>query len=114
MGIERFVSNQEGFSGGFVAGALIGGLLGGVLGAALASRRTNPTDDVKFGDDRLSDGDSQDLQFQGEEGIEAARQVLEVKIAQLNAAIDDVRHQLHSVNGNASVTPKEPSTSEEN
>ncbi|MDY6936277.1 MAG: hypothetical protein SWY16_01315 [Cyanobacteriota bacterium] len=107
------MSNQEGFSGGFLAGALIGGLVGGVLGAAFTSRRDREPDELKFGDDRLEMNGDREPQLYGEEGIEAARQVLEVKIAQLNTAIDEVRHQLHSVNGNASGTASDTPISEE-
>jgi hypothetical protein len=93
------MSQRDGFTGGFLAGAIVGGLVGGVLGTVLANR----------GRRSLEDADNQSfLQGVGngrltpEEGMEMARRSLEDKIAQLNLAIDDVRHQLGSVQENGS------------
>ena len=96
------MSNQDGFTGGFFTGALVGGLIGGILGTVLASRRTKAVALPRQGDVPSDLKSSQDEQLQGEERIEVARQILEVKIAQLNDAIDEVRHQLHGVNGGVS------------
>lgn len=97
------MSNQDGFSGGFLAGAIFGSLVGGVLGTVLTSRLAQSTtlDDPKPIRSRTNRRD-RSVQMHGEDEMEAARQVLEAKIAQLNAAIDEVRHQLHDVNGSVS------------
>lgn len=96
------MERSDNFAGGFVAGALFGSVLGGVLGTLLASRLPAP-------DEVLSEGSTagkarkrrkHQLNAATELNIEEARQGLEVKIAQLNEAIDDVRRQLSNVNGN--------------
>jgi gas vesicle protein len=93
------MGNRDGFGSGFFLGATLGGLVGGVLGVVLANRISNQ--------DRV---DSL-LEVQGKPGkatkftgdnMETARLSLEDKISQLNQAIDDVRQQLGSVNGNNS------------
>lgn len=93
------MSQQNGFGGGFILGSIIGGVVGGLLGTALATRN----------DKQISDQENSVLQknataiaFSSEESIELARHGLEDKIAQLNSAIDDVRHQLDSVKANSS------------
>ncbi|WP_027255061.1 ssl2009 family thylakoid membrane protein [Planktothrix agardhii] len=92
------MGNRDGFGSGFFFGATLGGLVGGVLGVVLANRINNQ--------DRV---DSL-LEIQGKSGkatkltgdnMEIARLGLEDKISQLNQAIDDVRQQLGSVNGNS-------------
>ncbi|BBD55418.1 hypothetical protein NIES204_27260 [Planktothrix agardhii NIES-204] len=92
------MGNRDGFTSGFFLGATLGGLVGGVLGVVLANRINNQ--------DRV---DSL-LEIQGKSGkatkltgdnMETARLGLEDKISQLNQAIDDVRQQLGSVNGNS-------------
>jgi hypothetical protein len=102
------MSNQDGFAGGLLTGALLGGLVGGIIGAALGSRaaQKNVPDDRRIGgSDRRDRTDrlprKSPRQLHNEEDMETARQMLEVKIAQLNEAIDDVREQLHSVNGSS-------------
>lgn len=93
------MSNRDNFAGGFLAGAVFGGIVGGIFGALLASARSQ---------DALPDAEpaekSKKRAFKpaDEKSIEAARQGLEDKIAQLNDAIDDVRQQLSSVNHDAS------------
>lgn len=94
------MSQRDGFASGFIAGAvvgsIVGGVVGGVLGAILVSRRSNGADEnphslLKSGtEEKLPPGET----------IEVARRRLEDKIAQLNLAIDDVRQQLGTVNGN--------------
>jgi septal ring factor EnvC (AmiA/AmiB activator) len=110
------MSNQDGFAGGFLAGALFGSVVGGILGAALTSRlaqSTNP-DDPKRIRERSNRSDRSPQSLQSDDDIEAARQILEAKIAQLNTAIDDVRHQLHNVNGSASELERPLPLSEDN
>ena len=58
-------------------------------------------------------GDSGSLDELGgtdEASMEMARRGLEVKIAQLNSAIDDVREQLGGINGHPSSVSQDPST----
>ncbi|MDC0834325.1 hypothetical protein CKA32_002982 [Geitlerinema sp. FC II] len=106
------MSDRSGFTGGFLAGAVFGGVIGGVVGALLASRQSSNT--------TLNDDDRRTLpaegtrgeRLAGSEGMESARRTLEDKIAQLNETIDDVREQLHVVNGNAR-GDREPSQLEE-
>ncbi len=87
------MSQQDGFAGGFLLGALVGGTVGGVVGAFIASR-FNSTKSLKV----LEDGDGSLLEAQPEQAMEAARQNLEDKIAQLNDAIEAVRQQVRDVN----------------
>ncbi|HIK44438.1 MAG TPA: hypothetical protein IGR64_06060 [Leptolyngbyaceae cyanobacterium M65_K2018_010] len=93
------MSQQGGFVGGFLLGTLVGGALGGVIGALAASRlQTNPQAKRLQGDTPLAFGEFGEM---SEENMEAARQGLEAKIAQLNDAIDEVRQQLGGINGYA-------------
>lgn len=99
------MSQRDGFASGFLAGAVVGGLLGGVIGALVATQRENDNDEVEKPLLNSSLPDAKALkrrrrQLKAEEGIEVARRSLEDKIAQLNTAIDDVRQQLGTVNGN--------------
>lgn len=91
------MSQNDGFGSGFFAGAIVGGLVGGLLGV-LASSRLNKEKDEE--PPFLKSGKSE-AKLGTEESIEGARRSLEDKIAQLNLAIDDVRHQLGEVNGTA-------------
>lgn len=93
------MSQKDNFGGGFLLGAIVGGALGGVLGTLLASRSENFQPSSKEKD--VLEGGKQP-RFTTEDSIEQSRRSLEDKIAQLNLAIDDVRHQLGSVNGNFS------------
>lgn len=88
------MSNREGFSSGFLAGAAIGGLVGAVLGVVLSRRSAEAPQEP---DSKPMKGKQRQIEA---ERIEIARLSLEDKIAQLNEAIDDVRQQLGSVNGN--------------
>ncbi|HLO52300.1 MAG TPA: hypothetical protein VK211_28130 [Kamptonema sp.] len=103
------MSNRDGFTGGFIAGAAIGGLVGAVLGAVLTKRATE-TSLVELSDTKGSKGKKRQLET---ERIEVARLSLEDKIAQLNQAIDDVRLQLGSVNGNVAAHNNEESIAED-
>ncbi|MDJ0715097.1 MAG: hypothetical protein QNJ54_12855 [Prochloraceae cyanobacterium] len=93
------MSQRDGFTGGFIAGAVLGGVVGGILGTILASRQNNRDDSVE--DSSLAKSHVEP-KISTEESIEGARRSLEEKIAQLNLAIDDVRQQLGTVNGNSS------------
>lgn len=91
---------RDGFTSGFLTGTLVGGFVGGVLGTLVASRRSDDTGEQEGS--LLKSKTSHHEHKEGtEESIEVARRSLEEKIAQLNLAIDDVRQQLGSVNGNA-------------
>jgi hypothetical protein len=92
------MSNRDGFSGGFIAGAAIGGLVGALLGVILVRRAETSIDEIS----EVKAGKGKNYPIETER-IETARLGLEDKIAQLNQAIDDVRLQLGSVNGNARV-----------
>lgn len=92
------MSNRDGFTSGLVVGSLLGGLVGGVLGVVLSSRLSKETSTPQRSELNRQPSNS----FESE-NIETARLSLEDKIAQLNQAIDDVRHQLDTVNGNAMV-----------
>lgn len=99
------MSQRDGFASGFLAGAVVGGLLGGVVGALVATQLDNDKDENQKPLLNSSLPDAKSLkrrkrQLKAEEGIEVARRSLEDKIAQLNNAIDDVRTQLGTVNGN--------------
>ncbi|MGB3535524.1 MAG: hypothetical protein WBA13_18650 [Microcoleaceae cyanobacterium] len=89
------MSNRDGFTSGLVLGSVLGGIVGGVLGVVLNQRLSKETLNVK-----QSDPNSPKQNEFASENIETTRLSLEDKIAQLNQAIDDVRHQLDTVNGN--------------
>ncbi|GAC1460623.1 MAG: hypothetical protein NVS2B14_07870 [Chamaesiphon sp.] len=100
------MSGRDSFTGGFMAGAVVGGLVGAVVGALFVFQRAELTGDSEASllNPSLSEakaGRSKKRQFKEAEGIEASRRTLEDKIAQLNAAIDEVRLSLGTVNGNA-------------
>ena len=92
------MSNRDGFTSGFFLGATLVGLVGGVLGAVLASRITDQ-ESVELLPE--ASGKSVKSAKFTEDPMETARLSLEDKIAQLNQAIDDVRQQLGTVNGNS-------------
>lgn len=91
------MSQKDNFGNGFVLGSIVGGVVGGLLGTLLATRNETaaPKQDLTF-----EEGEPP-IKFTSEENIEVARHSLEDKIAQLNLAIDEVREQLGSVNGNS-------------
>ncbi len=92
------MSKNDNFAGGFLAGAIIGGIVGGILGSLLTKRESDQLDSVKLDKSLLKK--SKSPKFTTEESMEESRLSLEDKIAQLNHAIDDVRHQLGRVNDN--------------
>jgi hypothetical protein len=101
------MSQQDNFSGGFILGTILGGVVGGVVGAVLASRSADgessllPTDRTEAKNGKAK---KRPLRAATGQNMEVARRSLEDKIAQLNDAIDDVRQQLNTVNGNAAET----------
>lgn len=109
------MSQREGFTGGFLAGVVVGGLVGGLIGALVAGQSDN-TEDTETEKSLLNSSPleakplkGRKRQLKAEESIEIARRSLEDKIAQLNTAIDDVRQQLGTVNGNPDPTDLERS-----
>ncbi|SRR5579883_511838 len=113
------MSQGDNFTGGFLLGTLVGGVAGGVLGALLAFRVLNPASSEEpllspsQADPKLGKPKRRSLKtVGGPADMEGARRSLEDKIAQLNEAIDDVRHQLGGVNG-TSEQSREQSTANE-
>jgi len=101
------MSQQDNFAGGFLLGAIVGGTIGGILGAVLAAKISNSelSETGKRGGGNLDKGRKSHLMPSTPQEIEAARQALEIKIAQLNEAIDDVRLQLSTVHSNGIEQP---------
>lgn len=98
------MSNDR-FGGGFLAGSIFGGITGGLLGAWVATKLAHQlsTDDQVEGEDTDHaplKNKSQAFLNGNDLAMEDARQSLEEKISQLNAAIDQAREQLSEVNGN--------------
>ncbi|MGF1491754.1 MAG: hypothetical protein ACFBSC_04730 [Microcoleaceae cyanobacterium] len=89
-----FMNSRDGFAGGFAIGAVVGGVVGGIVGVVLASRLAEGNTDQNLVAD--GKGKSQRLTTNS---METDPLSLEEKIAQLNQAIDDVRHQLQNTNG---------------
>ena len=109
------MSQRDGFTSGFLAGTLFGALVGGIVGALVAGQKDNQEEREE--QSLLNSGLSKVRAIKGrrnqlntEESIEEARRSLEDKIAQLNTAIDDVRQQLGTVNGNATEVNRERSS----
>lgn len=102
------MSQQDNFAGGFMLGALLGGVLGGAVGALAASRRRPAIADQSSAQLRGQAPTADALGDTTEENMEIARRRLEDKIAQLNDAIDDVRHQLGGINGHAAALDDSP------
>jgi gas vesicle protein len=106
------MSQRDGFTSGFLAGALFGALVGGIVGVLVTGQKDNEGQEQEqsFLNSSLSKARAikgRRSQIKAEESIEAARHSLEDKIAQLNTAIDDVRQQLGTVNGNATEVNRE-------
>ncbi|MEB3829990.1 hypothetical protein [Phormidium sp. CCY1219] len=96
------MSNRDNFTGGFIVGTLLGGAIGGAIGVIIGSKLSEespPSENGKPNGEKPSK--LRKRQLQRDESMEPARRSLENKIAQLNDAIDDVRHQLSHVNGTA-------------
>jgi gas vesicle protein len=102
------MSQQDNFSGGFFLGALVGGAVGALIGVVLSAPkegRDRPRGEVSS----VPKPRKRPLRGLGdpsEQTMEVARQGLEDKIAQLNDAIDEVRHQINGVNGRATEPSK--------
>ena len=95
------MSDRGSFLGGFLFGTIVGGVIGGVVGAVATAH-------VAKRQDEPDEPDAVSLLVTTEEEMEVARRGVEDKIAQLNHAIDDVRHQLGAIPRATAVTP--PST----
>lgn len=103
------MSQQDKFAAGFMAGAVFGGLLGGVVGVLAATRMKQGRSRSSLGLDTADDLSAQAIDAATEESMEIARQGLEIKIAQLNEAIDNVRQQLGEANGHTEKSWDNPS-----
>lgn len=108
------MSQRDSFTSGFLAGAVVGGLVGGLIGALVAGQGGNSNDEAEQSLLNSSPREAKAVRgskrtLKAEESIEIARRSLEDKIAQLNLAIDDVRQQLGTVNGNVEPPEKERS-----
>lgn len=99
--ILELMSQRDGFGNGFLLGAVVGGLVGGLVGA-LATARSRDTSERESILVEATEATNDETG-----GIEGTRRSLETKIAQLNAAIDDVRQQLNSVNRNGTELERE-------
>ncbi len=104
------MSQQDNFAGGFLLGAIVGGTIGGVLGAVLAAKISQPESSEigKLAESKPEKSKKSHLMPSTPQEIEAARRALEVKIAQLNEAIDDVRLQLSTVHSNGLESHERP------
>ncbi len=98
------MSQGDNFIGGFLLGTAVGGVVGGIVGVLVTSRLSKSEEEgsARRGLDHSASKQHGTL---SEQSIEAARQGLEDKIAQLNDAIDDVRQQLTPVNGALNSNP---------
>jgi len=106
------MSQRDGFTGGFLAGAALGALVGGIVGILVTAQKDNADEAqeqslINSSLSKVRAIKGRKNQLDTEESIEAARRSLEDKIAQLNTAIDDVRQQLGTVNGNATEINRE-------
>jgi gas vesicle protein len=106
------MSQRDNFGSGFLAGTIVGGLVGGIVGALIASGRASETDTtdaslLNTGSSEAKPSKGKKRQLKDSESIEFARRGLEDKIAQLNAAIDEVRTQLGTVNGKGAEIERE-------
>jgi gas vesicle protein len=106
------MANRDGFTGGFLLGTLVGGVVGAVVATIVTNQQgaesEDPLPEIPEGEDTAQLGDrtprsdrrTRRKRSRPEElNLEGTRQGLEVKIAQLNEAIDDVRRQLGPRNG---------------
>ncbi len=111
------MSQQDNFSSGFLWGAVLGGIAGGFMGAVLANQLGEPDMDPDDDSDERTNPQPEfspvksrrrplRIESTPKKNMELARQSLEDKIASLNDAIDDVRHQLHQVNAEDVQSPR--------
>jgi gas vesicle protein len=94
-----YSDRRGGGAGDFVAGFLLGGAVFGALGYILAPQISKTLEE---GDSVKDEGvaTKRPARFlEDDEGLEKTRQTLNEKIAQLNAAIDDVSAQLRTEDG---------------
>lgn len=101
------MSQKDNFAGGFLLGTIVGGIVGGVIGSLLTARQLS---DAESSEEALLNANPAEPKSvkarprslksaNGQSGMETARRSLEDKIAQLNEAIDEVRHQLGGIQG---------------
>lgn len=90
------MSQSDRFGSGFVLGALVGGVLGGVLGASLVQRAGTRLRKTQLnGQGRRPRLQETDGSVEGR--LEEARQSMEDKIALINQAIENLRHEMDTV-----------------
>lgn len=90
----EYNGRRGGGSGDFVAGFLLGGVVFGALGYLFA-----PQVNKLVGRERNESSKKLPKGLEEDEGLEKTRSNLNEKIAQLNAAIDDVSAQLRADDG---------------
>jgi len=90
---------RGGGAGDFVAGFLLGGAVFGALGYLLAPQITKSLEDVESVKEDVEATKRPAKFLEDDEGLEKTRKNLNEKIAQLNAAIDDVSAQLRNEDG---------------
>jgi TolA-binding protein len=107
------MSQRDNFSSGFFLGALLGGVVGGLVGVILATPKAQEESEgsAANSDEGLPPRPrKRPLRLVNEavteQSMEAARQGLEQKIAQLNEAIDAVRQQISHVHTQKEQTPE--------
>jgi gas vesicle protein len=94
------MSQPGNFFGGFITGTIVGGVVGGIMGVLVSNRLAQANSEEAEQLPSRNGKVKKRLHKPTEQSIEVARRGLEDKIAQLNDAIDDVRGQLSSTNGN--------------
>jgi hypothetical protein len=110
------MSQTDNFWGGLLLGTAVGGVVGGIVGVVVASKLSSPSHSLSDEAVTPLEGkadDKRSLRGASDKSIEAARQGLEDKIAQLNDAIDDVRQRLGGANGNPPVEDGERTFSQD-
>ncbi|KAG0557479.1 hypothetical protein KC19_11G133900, partial [Ceratodon purpureus] len=90
---------RGGGAGDFVAGFLLGGAVFGALGYILAPQISKSLEEGDSVKDEGTAAKRPARYLEDDEGLEKTRQTLNEKIAQLNAAIDDVSAQLRTEEG---------------
>jgi gas vesicle protein len=94
-----YSDRRGGGAGDFVAGFLLGGAVFGALGYILAPQISKTLEDGDGVKDEGAAAKRPARFLEDDEGLEKTRQTLNEKIAQLNAAIDDVSAQLRTEDG---------------
>lgn len=94
-----YSDRRGGGAGDFVAGFLLGGAVFGALGYILAPQISKSLEEGDSVKDEGTAAKRPARYLEDDEGLEKTRQTLNEKIAQLNAAIDDVSAQLRTEEG---------------